>query len=147
VALAPEIRFIFCRVVCSEVTTGTIEMRNGYIAVWAPETRIIRGAFADTILAGRERESLLAVANDLLDVLQNATREAPLRGLTLENTFKPSHMIGGLIGAGVGFFVGFLIGILLLFLVGKKLFLLIPVLALGGAALGSFVGKRLIRSM
>lgn len=55
-------------------------------------------------------------------------------------------MIGGLVGAAVGFFLGFFIGFLLLFLVGKKFFLLVPVLALGGAALGNLIGKRLMRS-
>jgi hypothetical protein len=34
----------------------------------------------------------------------------------------------------------------LLFLIGKKFFLLIPVLALGGAVLGNWIGKRLMRS-
>lgn len=128
------------------ITTGTIELQNGFLAVRAPDTRVTAGLFYDTILAGRARETLLTVANDLLDVLQNASREAPMRGLTLENTFHPSHMIGGLVGAAIGFFLGFFLGFLLLFLIGKKFFLLIPVLALGGAALGNWIGKRLMRS-
>jgi len=134
------LRFLAC------ITTGTIELQNGYLAVQAPDTRVAAGIFYDTILAGRERETLLTVANDLLDVLQNASREAPLRELTLENTFNPSHIIGGLVGSGVGFFLGFLLGFPLLFLFGKKFFLLIPVLALVGAALGNWIGKRLLRS-
>jgi len=128
------------------ITTGTIELQNGFLAVQAPDTRVAAGFFYDTILAGRERETLLTVANDLLDVLQNATREAPLRGLTLENTFNPKHIIGGVVGAVVGFFLGFLLGIPLLFLIGKKFFLLIPVLALVGAALGNWIGKMLMPS-
>jgi hypothetical protein len=126
----------------SKITTGTIEVRNGYLAVRAPETRIIRGTFADTILTGRERENLLAVANDLLDVLQNASREATLRGLTLENNYNPARMFGALIGAGVGFFIGLWIGILMMCLLGKNFILLIPVFPLGGLALGGFLGKR-----
>ena len=128
------------------ITTGTIELQNGFLAVRAPDTRVTAGIFYDTILEGQARETLLTVANDLLDVLQNASREAPLRGLTLESTFHPSHMIGGLVGAAIGFFLGFLLGFPLLFLIGKKFFLLIPVLALGGAALGNWIGKRLMRS-
>ena len=76
----------------STASTGFIEVQNGYLAIRAPETRIITGAFSDIILRGRERESLLAVANDLLDVLANAAREAPLRALTLENTFNPRRI-------------------------------------------------------
>jgi hypothetical protein len=129
----------------SGTTTGTIELQNGYLAVRAPEPRIGPSGPHDTILAGRERETLLTVANDLLDVLQNASREAPLRGLTLENTFNPSHMIGGLVGAAVGFFLGFFLGFIVLFLVGKKFFLVVPVLALVGAAIGNLIGKMLMR--
>jgi hypothetical protein len=128
------------------ITTGTIELQNGFLAVRAPDTRVTAGLFYDTILAGRARETLLTVAYDLLDVLQNASREAPLRGLTLENTFHPNQVIGGMVGAAVGFFLGFFLGFLVLFLVGKKFFLLIPALALGGAALGNWIGKRLMRS-
>jgi hypothetical protein len=128
------------------IKAGFIEVQDGFLAVRAPETRIIRAAFADTILVGRERESLLNVANDLLDVLRNAANEAPLRGLTLENNLNPTRLIGGLIGAAVGFFLGIFIGILLLFIFGKKFLLLIPVLALGGAGLGNFLGKKLLGS-
>jgi len=130
----------------ADITTGTIELQNGFLAVRAPDTRVAAGIFYDTILAGRERETLLTVANDLLDVLQDASREAPMRGLTLENTFNPNQMIGGLVGAAIGFFLGFFLGFPLLFLFGKKFFLLIPVLALGGAVLGNWIGKRLMRS-
>jgi|GEM_PF-1533976 len=130
----------------SGATTGTIELQNGYLAVRAPEPRVGPSGPHDTILAGRARETLLTVANDLLDALQNASREGPFPGLTLENTLNPSHLFGGLVGAAVGFFVGFFLGFPLLFLVGKKFFLLIPVLALVGAVLGNFIGKRLMRS-
>jgi hypothetical protein len=130
----------------STASTGTNEFQNGFLAVCAPETRIIRGAFSDTILQGRERESLLAVANDLLDVLSNAASEAPLRALTLENTFRPAQLLGSIIGGVVGFCLGGFIGILLLFLLKEKQLFLIPVLALGGAALGRFIGKMLTQS-
>jgi hypothetical protein len=130
----------------STAVTGTVELQNGFLAVRAPETRIIRGAFSDTILQGRERESLLAVANDLLDVLSNAANEAPLRALTLENTFRPAQLLGGIIGGVVGFCLGGFIGIVLLFLLKEKQLFLIPVLALGGAALGHFIGKMLTRA-
>jgi hypothetical protein len=130
----------------SGTTTGMIELQNGFLAVQAPDTRVAAGIIYDTILAGRARETLLTVANDLLDVLQNAAREAPLRGLTLENTFNPNHVIGGMVGAAVGFFLGFFLGFVVLFVLGKKFFLLIPVLALGGAALGNWVGKKLMPS-
>ena len=130
----------------STASTGTIEFQNGFLAVCAPETRIIRGAFSDTILQGRERESLLAVANDLLDVLANAASEAPLRALTLENTFRPAQVLGGIIGGVIGFILGGFIGVLLLFLLKEKHLFLIPVLALGGAALGRLIGKMLTRA-
>jgi hypothetical protein len=130
----------------STASTGTIEFQTGFLAVRAPETRAITGAFSDTILQGRERESLLAVANDLLDVLSNAANEAPLRALTLENTFRPAQLLGGIIGGVVGFCLGGFIGIVLLFLLKEKQLFLIPVLALGGAALGHFIGKMLTRA-
>jgi hypothetical protein len=130
----------------SGTTTGLIELQNGFLVVQAPDTRVAAGIIYDTILAGRARESLLTVANDLLDMLRNASREAPLRGLTLENTFNPTHVIGGMVGAAVGFFLGFFLGFLVLFFLGKKFLLLIPVLAAGGAALGNWIGKMLMRS-
>jgi hypothetical protein len=142
----------------ANASTGFIEVQNGYVAIRAPETRIITGAFSDIILQGRERESLLAVANDLLDVLANAESESPLRTLTLENTFNPyqllGNIIGGVIGGIIGFCLGGLIAIVLLFLPQGNYsslppFLalaLIPVLALVGAVLGRFVGNTLMRS-
>jgi hypothetical protein len=130
----------------STASTGFIEVQNGYLAIRAPETRIITGAFSDTILQGRERESLLAVANDLLDVLANAAREAPLRALALENTFNPRQLLGNIFGGVIGFCVGGFIGVIFLFLLKEKHLFLIPVLALGGAALGRFIGKTLVRS-
>jgi VIT1/CCC1 family predicted Fe2+/Mn2+ transporter len=120
-------------------------VQNGYLAIRAPETRIIRGAFSDNP-QGRERESLLTVANDLLDVLANAANEAPLRALTLENTFNPRQLLGGIIGGFIGFGLGGFIGVVLLFLLKEKKLYLIPVLALGGAAIGRFIGNRLTRA-
>jgi hypothetical protein len=131
----------------SGTTTGMIELQNGFLAVQAPDTRVAAGIIYDTILAGRARESLLTVANDLLDVLQNASREAPLRGLTLENTFNPKHVIGGMVGAAVGFFLGSFLGLLVSFLVDKKFIFLIPVLAFGCAVLGGWIGKKLTPSI
>ncbi len=130
----------------STAVTGFIEVQNGYLAICAPETRIITGAFSDIILQGRERESLLTVANDLLDVLANAAREAPLRALTLENTFNPRQFLGGIIGGVIGFCLGGFIGVILLFLLKEKHLFLIPLLALGGAALGRFIGNALMRA-
>jgi hypothetical protein len=130
----------------STAVTGFIEVQNGYLAIRAPETRIITGAFSDIILQGRERESLLTVANDLLDVLANAASEAPLRALTLENTFNPRQLLGGIIGGFIGFGLGGFIGVVLLFVLKEKHLFLIPVLALGGAAIGRFIGNRLTRA-
>jgi hypothetical protein len=131
----------------STASTGFIEVQNGYLAICAPETRIITGAFSDVILQGRERESLLTVANDLLDVLANAAREAPLRVLRLENTFNPRQLLSSIIGGVIGFCLGGFTGILLLFLLKEKHLFLIPVLALGGAFLGRFIGNALLRFM
>lgn len=130
----------------STAVTGLIEVQDGYLAIRAPETRIIRPGVSDTILKGRERESLLNVANDLLDVFANAASEAPLRALTLENTFNPRQLLGGIIGGVIGFCLGGFIGVILLFLLREKHLFLIPVLALGGGALGRLIGNRLTRS-
>jgi hypothetical protein len=134
-------------------------VQNGYLAIRAPENRIITGAFSDIILQGKERECLLTAANDLLDVLANADKEAPLHALTLENTFSPRQFLGSIIGGVAGFCLGGLIGVLLLvvgFLFREDssysfqipliaLLWLIPVLALGGAFLGHFIGNKLIQ--
>jgi hypothetical protein len=130
----------------STAVTGSIEVQSGYLAIRAPETRIIKGAFSDIILQGKERESLLTVANDLLDVLANAAGEAPLRALTLENTFNPRQVLGGIIGGVVGFFLGGFSGVVLLFLLEDKHLFLIPALALGCAAIGHSIGKMLTRA-
>lgn len=130
----------------STATTGFIEMQDGYLAIRAPQTRTITGALRDTVLQGKERESLLTVANDFLDVLSNAANEAPLRALTLENTFNPFQMLGGIIGGVIGVCLGSLSGVVLLFVLKEKHLFLIPVLALSGAALGHLIGKMLTRS-
>ena len=137
----------------STASTGFIEVQDGYLAIRAPETRMITGTFSDIVLQGSERESLLAVANDLLDVLANAARETPLRGLTLENTFNPRQLLGSVIGGVVGFCMGGFIGIVLMFLLNEKYLslhkemylFLIPVLALAGAFIGRFIGNTLMR--
>jgi VIT1/CCC1 family predicted Fe2+/Mn2+ transporter len=137
----------------ANASTGVIEVQNGYVAIRAPEPRIIAGAFSDIILQGRERESLLAVANDLLDVLGNAASESPLRTLTLENTFNPYQLLGNIIGGVIGFCLGGFIAIVLLFLrqenysflTSALALALIPALALGGAVLGRFIGNTLMR--
>jgi hypothetical protein len=136
----------------STATTGYIEVQNGYLAICAPETRIMTGAMSDIILQGRERESLLAITNDLLDLLANTASETPLSGLILENTFNPRQVLGSVIGGVIGFLLGGFLGILLLFLPKDGYLLppsdnylfLIPVLALGGVFLGAFIGKTLI---
>lgn len=130
----------------STAVTGFIEVQNGYLAIRAPETRIIKPGVSDTILQGWERESLLTAANDLLDVLANAANEAPLRSLTLENTFNPRQLLGGILGGFAGFGLGGFIGVILLFVLKEKHLFLIPVLALGCAAIGHFIGKTLTRA-
>lgn len=130
----------------STAVTGFIEVQDGYLAIRAPETRIITGAHSDTILQGKERESLLTVANDFLDVLTNAAHEAPLRALTLENTFRPAQFLGTFIGAAIGFFVGLLVSIVLLVVFKGEYIFLIPLPILGGIFLGRFIGNALTRA-
>jgi len=107
---------------------------------------VTEGAFNDIILEGVERESLLTLANDLLDVLANAAPESPLRSLTLENTFNPRQLLGGIIGGFIGFGLGGFIGVILLFVLKEKHVFQIPLLAMGGAVLGHLIGKRLTRA-
>ena len=121
--------------------TGSIEVRKGCLTMRAPQTRIIGPGVSDTILEGRERQSLLTVANDLLEVLANAAGEAPLPGLTVENNFRPAELLGSVLGGVLGFVLGGFVGLLSLFLLDEKQLLLVPGLALGGAALGCFLGK------
>jgi hypothetical protein len=130
----------------STATTGFIEVQDGYLAIRAPETRMISPGTGHTILVGKERENLLNVANDFLDVLVTAGNEAPLRVLRLDNTFNPFQLLGGIIGGAIGFFLGGISGGVLLFLLKEKHLFLIPVLALGFAAIGLFVGKMLTRT-
>jgi hypothetical protein len=130
----------------STAVTGCIEVQDGRLTIHAPETRVIRPGISHTILKGRERESLLTVANDLLDVVSNAASEAPLRALTLENTFRPAHFLGTFIGAAIGFFVGLLASIILLFVFKGDYLFLIPLPILGGIFLGRFIGNVLTRA-
>jgi hypothetical protein len=127
----------------SAAVVGAIEVRDGYLVVCAPETRLVRPANADVILQGAERERLLAIANDLLDALANAAREAPLRDLAIGNSCNPKHVLGVILGGCAGFALGGLLGVLSLFLLEEKRLYLIPLLAIGGALLGSMIGKRL----
>lgn len=129
----------------STAVTGAIEVRDGYLLVCAPETRQVRPAYADVILQGAERERLLAVANDLLDALANAAREAPLRDLAIGNSFNPKHVLGAILGGFAGFALGGFLGVVSLFVLEEKRLYLIPLLAIGGALLGSMLGKRLRR--
>jgi hypothetical protein len=131
----------------STAVTGCIGVQDGRLTIHAPETRMIRPGVSDTILTGRERESLLAVANDFLDVFANSATEAPLAGLQLENTFRPAGFLGAIIGAGIGFFVGVIASIILLIgFKGEHLFL-IPLLILGGIFLGRFIGRKVTATM
>jgi hypothetical protein len=130
----------------STATTGFIEVQDGYLAIRAPYTHIIGPGDSHTILTGRERESLLTVANDFLDVLAKAEHEAPLRALTMENNFSPFQFLGGIVGGVIGFCLGGFIGVVLLFLLKEKHLFLIPGLALGCAAIGLLIGKMLTRA-
>jgi hypothetical protein len=125
----------------STAVTGSIGVQDGQLTVFAPETGIIVPGINHTILKGKERENLLAVANDLLDVFANVAKEATLHGLTLENTFRPAQFLGAFVGAAIGFFAGLIASIVLF--VGSKggYLLLIPVLIFGGIFLGRFIGK------
>lgn len=62
-------------------------------------------------------------------MLADAQKEAPLRALTLENNADPVRILGGIIG------------VIFLFLLGQKQLFLIPVLGLGGAATGLWIGQ------
>lgn len=130
----------------STATTGFVEVQDGYLAVRAPYTLIIGPGDCHAILTGRERESLLTVANDFLDVLAKAEDEAPLRALTMENNFSPFQFLGGIVGGVIGFCLGGFIGVVLLFLLKEKHLFLIPVLAFGCAIVGILLGKMLTRA-
>lgn len=145
----------------SAAVTGAIEVRDGYLVVCASETHLVRPAYADVILQGAERERLLTVANDLLDVLADASQEAPLRDLVIGSSFNPKKLLGAVFGAFVGFILSSFLSAILLFLIpDKKSFLsflfdenyafyglsaVLFLLVLGGCLLGSFIGKRLVR--
>lgn len=134
------------RFLCTAVT-GFIEVQDGYLAIRTPEeTRIIGPGVRHTILEGREREALLTVANDFLDVLANAASEAPLRTLRLENTLRPAQFLGSIIGVAIGFFVGVIASIILLIGFKGKYLYFAPLLVLGGVVLGRFIGTWLTRA-
>lgn len=131
----------------STAVMGLTEVRDGDVVMRTPETgRIFMPGIGEMVLRGRERESLLTVASDFLDVLANAADEAPLRALTLENTFNPFQFLGAFIGMVAGFFLGLIASIILLFIYkGDYMFLLVlPILA--GVLLGRFIGNRLTRA-
>lgn len=128
----------------STSVTGIIEVRQGFLAIQAPEMETNTGSFRDVIVEGVERERLLNVANDLLDALAKAPHEPTLRSLQLANTFNPRQVFGSVIGGLVGFGVGGFLGILALFLLDGAIYL-IPLLAFVLCALGGFIGKRLTR--
>lgn len=131
----------------STAFTGFIEVQDGYLTIRAPKkARIIGPGVSHTILEGRERESLLTVANDFLDALAVSAREAPLQALVLENTFRPAQFFGTLIGIAVGFIAGSIVsGILLIVFEGKYLYFY-PLLVVGGVVLGRFIGNWLTRA-
>lgn len=89
---------------------------------------------------------MLAVANDLLDVLANAAREAPLHALTLENTFRPTQFLGSFIGVAIGFFVGLVTSIILFIVFKGEYFYLLLLVLFGGVVLGRFIGNFLTRA-
>ena len=145
----------------SAAGSGAIEVRDGYLVVCAPETRLVRPAYADVILQGAERKRLLTVANDLLDVLADASQEAPLRDLVIGSSFNQKQLLGAVFGAFIGFILSSFLSVILLFLIpDKKSFLsfffeenyafyglsgVLFLLVLGGCLLGSFIGKRVVR--
>lgn len=131
----------------STAFTGFIEVQDGYLAIRAPkEARIIGPGVSHTILEGRDRESLLTVANDFLDALAVSAREAPLQALILENRFRPAQFFGTLIGIAVGFIAGTIFSVILVIVFKGKYLYLIPLLLLAGVVLGRFIGKMLTRA-
>jgi hypothetical protein len=130
----------------STAVTGFIEVQDGYLAIKAAETRVFTAGVSDIILEGSERESLLTVANDFLDVLAISAREAPLRALTLENTFRPAQFLGSIIGIAIGFIIGSIASVILLIVFKGKYLYLLPLVILGGVALGRFIGNWLTRA-
>ncbi|MCU0748902.1 MAG: hypothetical protein MUF13_05075 [Akkermansiaceae bacterium] len=131
----------------STAFTGFIEVQDGYLAIRAPKkARIIGPGVSHTILEGRDRESLLTVANDFLDALAISAREAPLQALIIKNTFRPAQFFGTLIGIAVGFIAGSIVsGILLIVFKGKYLYF-IPLPLVIGVALCRFIGNWLTRA-
>lgn len=127
--------------------TGSIEVHDGYLTIEAPETRVIRAGISHTILKGSEREGLLNIANDFLEVFANTAYESPLRSLTLENTFRPAQMLGGIIGVAVGFFVGVIVAIVLFFKYKGDYMYLLPLPIIAGVMLGRFLGHWLTRKI
>jgi hypothetical protein len=125
--------------------TGSIKVHDGYLTIEAPETRIIRAGISHTILKGSEREDLLNIANDFLDVFANTAYESPLRSLTLENTFRPTQFLGTIIGVAVGFFVGMISAIVVFLKYDFEYIYLLPLPIIAGVMLGRFIGNWLTR--
>ena len=119
--------------------TGSIKIHDGYVKIEAAETRVIRPGIS-------EREDLLNIANDFLEVFANVTYESPLRSLTLQNNFRPAQLLGTLIGIVIGFLVGGMASIVLLFTSSNKVLYFFPLLVLAGVFLGGFLGNRITRT-
>ena len=126
--------------------TGSIKIHDGYVKIEAAETRVIRPGISHTVLKGSEREDLLNIANDFLEVFANITYESPLRSLTLQNNFRPAQLLGTLIGIVIGFLVGGMASIVLLFTSSNKVLYFFPLLVLAGVFLGGFLGNRITRT-
>lgn len=120
--------------------TGSIEVHDGYLTIEAPETRVFRAGISHTILKGSEREGLLNIANDLLDVFANTTYESPLRSLTMENTFRPVQFLGTIIGVAVGFLVGLIVAIVMFIKYDFEYMYLLPLPIMAGVYLGRLIG-------
>jgi hypothetical protein len=124
----------------ASAVTGSIKMHDGYLTIEAPETRVIRAGISHTILTGSEREGLLNIAIDLVDVFTNTTYESPLRSLTLANTFRPAQFLGSIIGIAAGFLVGVIVAIVMFIKCEFEYMYLLPLPIMAGVYLGRFVG-------
>ncbi|MFY7817051.1 MAG: hypothetical protein ACOVRB_01665 [Akkermansiaceae bacterium] len=127
--------------------TGSIKVHDGYVTIEAPETRVIRAGISHTILKGSERENLLNIANDFLDVFANSSCESPLRSLALENTFRPTQFLGTFIGVAIGFLIGVIAAIVMFLKYDFEYMHLLPLPIIVGVMLGRFLGNWLTRKI